>query len=234
MKVIGLVGGIASGKTTVASVLEGLGAFVINADKLGHEAYRPGEQCYEKLIAEFGAEILKDDRERTIDRKALGDKVFGPKNKSRMETLTGIVWPEIRVKIEQQVEAVRRGDRGPLPPCVVVEAAIMIEAGWCDMMDEVWTVAIDGRVALERLMARNHFTEEEASRRMATQKDDEFRARHATVVLTNSGDRRELVRQIDAMWQARIAPRRLPGLPVLVALVAIAAGVAFARRRRGR
>ena len=90
MKVIGLVGGIASGKTTVASVLEGLGAFVINADKLGHEAYRPGEQCYEKLIAEFGAEILKDDRERTIDRKALGDKVFGPKNKSRMETLTGM------------------------------------------------------------------------------------------------------------------------------------------------
>ena len=120
-KVIGLVGGIASGKTTVASVLEGLGAHIINADKLGHEAYRPGEPCYEKLIAEFGAGILNDDRERTIDRKKLGAKVFGPNNKSRMATLTGIVWPEIRVKIEQQVAAVRNGDHGQPPPlCIVI------------------------------------------------------------------------------------------------------------------
>ena len=149
-----------------------------------------------------------------------------------MATLTGIVWPEIRVKIEQQVAAVRNGDHGQPPPlCIVVEAAIMIEAGWCEMMDEVWAIAIDSRVALERLMARNHYTEEEAIDRMASQKDDEFRARHATVVLTNSGDRKELVRQIDATWQARIAPRRLPGLPVLVAMVALAAGLAFVRRR---
>ncbi|NWY07505.1 COASY synthase, partial [Nothoprocta ornata] len=107
--VIGLTGGTGSGKSSIAKYLDELGAFVIDADRLGHAAYVPGGPAYEQVVATFGAEILNEDG--TINRKVLGAKVFG--NQERLKALTDIVWPEIARLVKQQIgEAEALGKRG--------------------------------------------------------------------------------------------------------------------------
>ena len=101
--VIGLTGGIASGKSVVREMLQKHGAYVIDADKLGHEAYAPGSDCYRQVIATFGQDIVGHDGQ--IDRKALGGKVFAdPSQRKRLE---GIVWPWMRHVMEAQLQSLR-------------------------------------------------------------------------------------------------------------------------------
>ncbi|NXX99872.1 COASY synthase, partial [Centropus bengalensis] len=97
--VIGLTGGTGSGKTSIAKLLGQLGAFLIDADKLGHAVYVPGGPAHEQVVAAFGAEILNEDG--TINRKVLGAKVFG--NPERLKSLTDIVWPEIAQMVKEQI-----------------------------------------------------------------------------------------------------------------------------------
>uniref|UniRef100_K7GAD4 Coenzyme A synthase n=1 Tax=Pelodiscus sinensis TaxID=13735 RepID=K7GAD4_PELSI len=120
--VIGLTGGSGSGKTSIARHLERLGAFLIDVDKLGHEAYAPGGPSYEQVVEEFGEDTLNDDR--TINRKILGAKVFG--NQGRLKRLTDIVWPEIAKLTKRQLnEAAAQGKA-----VCVLDAAVLLEAGW--------------------------------------------------------------------------------------------------------
>ncbi|NWI16918.1 COASY synthase, partial [Crypturellus soui] len=108
--VIGLTGGTGSGKSSIARYLEELGAFVIDADRLGHAAYVPGGPAYAQVVAAFGQEIVNEDG--TINRKVLGAKVFG--NQERLRALTDIVWPEIARLVKQQLaEADARGEQAP-------------------------------------------------------------------------------------------------------------------------
>ncbi|NXT03703.1 COASY synthase, partial [Jacana jacana] len=97
--VIGLTGGTGSGKTSIAKLLGQLGAFCIDADKLGHTVYVPGGPAYERVVAAFGAEVVNEDG--TINRKALGAKVFG--NQEQLKSLTDIVWPEIARMVKEQI-----------------------------------------------------------------------------------------------------------------------------------
>jgi dephospho-CoA kinase len=99
MYILGLTGGICSGKSTVAKILGELGATVIDADKLGHECYEPGTECYSQIVAQFGETILCDDSVKSINRRALGSIVFS--DAERMSELTALVWPEIRRMLEQ-------------------------------------------------------------------------------------------------------------------------------------
>eukprot|EP00752_Nemacystus_decipiens_P009226 g8241.t1 len=195
--VVGLVGGIASGKSTVSKALAAeCGLEVIDADKLGHESYQPGTRCFGKLVDAFGSKIVAGDG--TIDRRALGQAVFG--NQSNMATLQGIVWPEIRLLAEQRIDGLAEtGERA-----VVLEAAVLLEAGWDDMCDELWVVQVPPAVARARLMKRNGFSEEEADKRLASQPmTDQERAARAAVVLSNEGTEEELVAKVKETWASR-------------------------------
>ena len=191
--VIGLTGGIASGKSAVTAMLAEHGALVIDADKVGHEAYAPGSDCYRAVIDAFGSDIVAADGE--IDRKALGGKVFG--NPAERKRLEGIVWPWMRGTMEQRLA----GHRADGVPVVVLEAAVLIEADWIPIVDQVWLVTVDPAIARERIMARNGFTAEQADQRIAAQLTNDERAKHAHVIIDNSGTLDELRTRVDAAWR---------------------------------
>ncbi len=134
MRVIGLTGGIAAGKSTIAQILAELGAVVIDADKVGHEAYRRGTEAWRALVAHFGDGILTPDGE--IDRRKLGAIVFA--DPDQRKALQDIVWPRMKEMIRQRLAELRAAG----VQVAVIEAAVLIEAGWTDLVDEVWVVQV--------------------------------------------------------------------------------------------
>ena len=192
MRIIGLTGGIASGKSLVTEQLAERGATVIDADKVGHAAYLKGSETFDAVVAEFGEEIVGADGE--IDRKALGGKVFGdPAARRRLE---GIVWPAMRTMMEAQLETLRAEDSG----IVVIEAAVLIEADWLPIVDEVWVVSASPAVARKRLSERNGLNEEQAEARLQAQLTNDARRSYADVVIENDGTLEELTAAVDAAW----------------------------------
>ena len=191
--VIGLTGGIASGKSTVARRLGALGAHVIDADALGHRAYEPGAGAYQSVIDSFGDDVVAADG--TIDRGALGQKVFG--KPEELERLTGIVWPAIREMASAEMEAVRSEAS---VPAVVLEAAVLLEAGWQDLVDEVWVTVVERATAVERAVARSGLAPEQVEARIDAQLSNDERKAQAQVVIDNSGDESALLERVDALW----------------------------------
>lgn len=195
---IGLTGGIASGKSVISSLLAERGAVIIDADRLGHEAYRAGTETFRRVVETFGEDVIGDDGQ--IDRKRLGAKVFGdPAARKRLEA---IVWPAIREMARERIEDARR--RGA--PAVVLEAAVLIEAGWQDLVDEVWVAEVEPEIAIRRLASRNGLTREQAEARLRAQLSNEERRRHADVVIENNGTLEDLRRRVDEAW-ARLRER---------------------------
>ncbi|MGI8551118.1 MAG: dephospho-CoA kinase [Dehalococcoidia bacterium] len=192
MLVIGLTGGIASGKTTVSRLLREHGATVIDADIVGHEVYLPRTPAWQALIQTFGAELLGADE--AIDRRKLGAIVFN--NPEAMRKLTGIVWPQMKRVMSGLLDGHRRAN----VPVVVLEAAVLIEAGWQDLVDEIWTTVVSPEVAIARLMARNQMSEEQARARLASQISNEERVREANTIIDNSGSVAELAEHMDRLW----------------------------------
>jgi dephospho-CoA kinase len=188
--VVGLTGGIASGKSVVSGMLAERGAHIIDADKVGHEAYARGSGCYDAVVETFGEDIVGADGE--IDRKALGAKVFG--DAAQRRRLEGIVWPWMRGVMEARLAALR--DEGV--PVVVLEAAVLIEAEWMPLVDQVWVVAVEPALARARLMSRNRMTAEQADARIGAQLTNEERAKHAQVVIENNGSLEDLEQHVTA------------------------------------
>ncbi len=133
--IIGLTGGIASGKSTLCSYLETLSVPTINCDLLGHDAYKKGTKCFDQIIETFGADVLNPSKDE-INRKVLGTKVFN--NPSELKKLTGIVWPEIRRLAQAQIDKLASEGH----KAVVLDAAVLLEAGWDDMCHDIWVVII--------------------------------------------------------------------------------------------
>ncbi|MFI5320308.1 MAG: dephospho-CoA kinase [Myxococcota bacterium] len=193
MIVVGLTGGIASGKSTVARELARRGARVIDADKLGHRAYEPGSEAQRQVIAAFGPEVRAQDG--TIDRPALGARVFG--RPDQLKRLTDIVWPEIRRLAQAEIDALRSAEPRAV---VVLEAAVLFEAGWEPLVDETWVVVVERATALRRAVARGGLDAAQVEARIDAQLSNAERAKRARVVLDNSGDEAALLRQLDAHW----------------------------------
>ncbi len=191
---VGLTGGIAAGKSTVARELARRGAHVIDADRLGHRAYEPGTRAHREVMAAFGAEIVGGDGQ--IDRAALGARVFG--RPDQLRRLTDIVWPEIRRLAEAEIATIRAQHEGAV---VVLDAAVLLEAGWEDLADEVWMVVVDRATAVRRAVARGGLTAAAVEARIAAQLSNEARSARADVVIDNSGDEAALSAQIDAHWR---------------------------------
>ena len=195
--VIGLTGGIASGKSLVSQMLAEHGALVIDADKVGHEAYRKDGGCYQAVVDAFGEDVVGADGE--IDRKALGGKVFGdPAQRKRLE---GIVWPWMKATMAGRMAAIRAEGT----PVVVLEAAVLIEAEWIDITDQVWVVVVPPDLARERVVQRNGLTPEQADARIAAQLTNDERIKHAQVVIENAGSIEELRTKVDAAWEQLMA-----------------------------
>ncbi len=203
MHVIGLTGGIGTGKSTVSSMLAQHGAAVVDADRLGHRTYEPGTATFRQVRERFGPEVVAADG--AIDRRVLGEKVFG--RPEQMSRLTAIVWPAIRSLAQDEIRRLAADGM----EVVVLEAAVLIEAGWQDLADEVWVVTAPPEVARERLMQRNALSAAEADRRIASQVSDEDRLAHADVVLNNDGSLDHVRELVQAQWRAlqeRLAPVR--------------------------
>ena len=199
--VIGLTGGIASGKSTAARQLAELGATVVDADILGHEIYQPGRTAWQQLVAAFGRGILGPGQE--IDRRRLGSLVFG--DPEAMKRLTGIVWPLMKVEMTGRLR--RLADEGTR--FLVLEAAVLLEAGWDDLADEVWTVTVSPNIAAARLIERTGASLAEAERRIATQMSNAERSARADVVIDNDGTAAEFGEKIEACWR-RLMLRSCP------------------------
>ncbi|MCH7811523.1 MAG: dephospho-CoA kinase [Chloroflexi bacterium] len=192
MRTIGVTGGIASGKSLATRQLAERGTVVIDADKIGHEAYRSGTETFRQVVEAFGVEIVGANGE--IDRKALGAKVFAdPAERRRLEE---IVWPAMRKMMEERLEELRAKD----VEIVVLEAALLIEADWLSLVDEVWLVLASPETARRRLMERNGLTAEQAESRLRSQLTNEKRRAYATVVIENDGSLEELRRAVGEAW----------------------------------
>jgi dephospho-CoA kinase len=194
VKVIGLTGGIGSGKSTVASVLEEFGAAVIHADAVGHEIYAPMSEGWRRVTEAFGPTVVRADQ--SIDRKRLGAIVFA--DPAGLQRLNAILHPLMFAEIRRRIDAYRAaGRREP----VVLEAAVLIEAKWLPLVDEVWLVMASKQAVTERLTASRALSPSEVEARIKSQVDDLERRRFAHVVFENSGSVDELRRQVHAAWQ---------------------------------
>jgi dephospho-CoA kinase len=193
--VIGLTGGIGSGKSTVAAMLAELGAVVIDADKIGHEIYLPGSEGFRRVVEAFGAEMVATDG--TIDRRRLGARVFGdPAALARLNTLVHpLIGDEIRRRIQS---ALASGDPAAHP--LVIEAAIMLEAGW-RFFDRIWVVVVSREVAIARVTASRGLARPEVEQRIDAQISNEERRRIADVVIENDGTMAELRAKVEAVWR---------------------------------
>jgi len=191
--IIGLTGGIASGKSTVASTLGTWGAYVIDADKLGHNAYISGTQAFTDVVTAFGDDIIGADGE--VDRRSLGGKVFG--NPERLKKLTDIVWPAIMRTAEQEIASAKAEN---LNRVVVLEAAVLIEAGWLSLVDQVWVTVVEPSVAIERASARDGVDAAAVQARIDAQLSNDERIAKAHDVIHNSGDQYHLIEQLRQLW----------------------------------
>ena len=193
MTVISLTGGIASGKSLASAYLGEKGAHLIDADKLGHRAYEPDTQAFAQVMATFGEDVVGADGQ--IDRKVLGGKVFA--EEGALTRLTDIVWPEIRRLAEAEIEETRQAQPGKT---IVLEAAVLFEAGWDDIGDEVWVITVDPETAISRATARDGVDREAIQQRIDAQLSNNERASRAGVVISNDGTESDLKAALDREW----------------------------------
>ncbi|KAL3273238.1 hypothetical protein HHI36_014692 [Cryptolaemus montrouzieri] len=187
--VIGLTGGIASGKSGVSHWLQELGGLIIDADKIAHGIYKCGKPCYDLLIQKFGEDIVGKDGE--IDRKKLGAIVF--KDRNELEKLNNTVWPEMLTEILKIV-------RNATEDVVVVDAAILLQAEWQHYCHEVWTTLVPKEEAVKRLVERNQLSEEQALLRIQAQPTNSSYAAAANVVFCTLWHKEYTRQQVQRAW----------------------------------
>lgn len=184
-RVIGLTGGIASGKSTVSAYLSKKGVKVIDADKISKNLSKVGKPGYQMIVQEFGTAFLKEDK--TLDRRELGKYVFSsPKELARLEALLHplIIW-QIRQKLKKNQNT------------VVIDAPLLYKAGLEELCTEVWVVRAEDNARKDRIMKRDGVTEQEALDRMGSQLPQSELEARGDVVLINNGDPEDLYRQIE-------------------------------------
>jgi dephospho-CoA kinase len=191
---IGLTGGVASGKSTVSRILKGLGAFIIDADKVARELVVIGSPYLDQIAQCFGNQVLHPDG--SLNRKKLGDIVFNDKDKLNM--LNGILHPPIISKIKDLMCSI---EREGIHDRVVVDAAILIETGLYCMVDVVWLVKVSRKTQVERLMIRDGISREKAEGIIGSQMPLETKEKYADVVIDNEGSLETLEEQVKKLWR---------------------------------
>jgi dephospho-CoA kinase len=193
--VVGLTGGIGSGKSLAAQFFSQLGALVIDADQLARSAVERGSEGFDEVLLRFGDTVLKNG---DIDRVALGQIVF--ENPQAKKDLEEIIHPRIRAEFEEAVASLNPGQ------IMVYEIPLLVETKATDRFDFVITVESDPEVRKQRLRARGMF-HSDIEKRMASQATEEERRAVADCVLTNDGTEDDLLRQVENIWESTILPR---------------------------
>ena len=195
MILIGLTGGVATGKSTVAAMFKHCGAIVIDADALAHDVVRPGKPAWREIVRRFGRSILKTDR--TLNRQALGQIVFG--NRVRRRQLECIIHPRVaREQVRQTREAARRDHRA----IVVYDVPLLFEAGIDKRVDKIVVITADQQTQIARLKTRNGLSRSQALRRIRSQIPLARKIRLADYLLDGTKDRRSLKRDVAKLFQA--------------------------------
>lgn len=201
MFTIGLTGGIGSGKSVARDFLKAKGASVIDADAIGQEMYSPGTAAWRKVIDEFGKEILLPDKR--IDRKKLGALVFA--DPARLKKLNSILHPLMYLEMKRQLEELKtKGTQ-----IAVLEAAILIEAGWESLANEVWLVTAPAEEVEKRLSLNRGLTPQQVRARMSSQMSDTERRRYANEFIENDGTIENLRAKLELLWEEKIEKRGL-------------------------
>jgi dephospho-CoA kinase len=198
MLTIGLTGGIGCGKSTVSRILGELGAPIIDADIVGHAIYAPDGPAYTDVIAAFGPGILAANG--TIERSKLGPIVFS--DPGALKRLNSIVHPKMFARMREMIQELRAG--GEQHP-IVVEAAILIEANWQPLFDEIWLVTASKERVVERIERDRGLKPEQTEARIRAQLSDDERRKYSTLVITNDGAIEELREHVTQLWRATLA-----------------------------
>jgi len=185
---IGLTGGSASGKSSVAKRMSGLGWGVVDCDKLGHAAYTPGSEAFKAIVEEWGQAVVADDG--SINRRALGPIVFA--DPAALTRLNAIVWPEIARMAKEKADSLWKEGK----QVVVLDAAVLLEADWQNFCHEVWVCVVPQEEAVTRIMDRDGRSKEEAQRRVASQLSNAERVSRASTVLCT-------------LWQPEVTQRQV-------------------------
>ena len=192
MKVIGLTGGIGSGKSTVSKLLAELGAVVMDADKVGHEVFQPYTEGWKDVVNTFGSEVLTDTDE--INRKKLAEIVFN--NPEALSKLNQIIHPRAYDLVKSSLNDYRKQG----VEVVVLEVVLLIEAKWTDLVDEVWVIVASEDTVVNRLKKQRGMSKEEILARISSQMSNDERVKYADVVIRNDDDIDKLKLKIKELW----------------------------------
>jgi len=191
---VGLTGGYASGKSTVAKMFVELGATLIDADKLAREVVKPDKQAWFEIVAHFGKGILLKNRE--IDRKALGEIVFG--SDAERERLNAIVHPRV---LDEELKAIEEIKGRGLDAILILSVPLLIESGHYRQCDKIVVVTVDRDTQIKRLMERDGFSREESLRRISAQMPLSEKVTYADFVIDNSGSIQETEFQVKEVFK---------------------------------
>jgi dephospho-CoA kinase len=193
MIIIGITGNFGTGKTTVCHILSDLGAYVISADDLGHQLRQKDSPAYKELVAAFGRSILSEQDE--IDRKRLSDLAF--RDDASESRLNAIMHPLILENVRRRIEESRR--KGA--KIVVLEAALLIEAGWKSIVDHVWVTSAPESVIIERLGNQRGYSREQVLARLRNQMPTAEKVKYADVVIDTDKSLPELKSVVKELWE---------------------------------
>ena len=196
IKVIGLTGGIATGKSSIARFFARKGIPVIDADLLARDTVLPGSTALDQIVTLFGREVLTQDG--MLDRKLLGTLIFADSKKRRQ--LEGILHPEIRKRAEKLIKQAAAAGHKRL----IYMAPLLIEAGATDRVDAIWVVTVPPEIQLERLMRRDGISREQAERIVASQMPLAEKERYGSVVIDNSGTEEQTDLILESVWAEEI------------------------------
>jgi len=192
--IIGLTGGIGSGKSTVAQMLADRGAVVIDADRVAHEVYEPGAEGHDMLVERFGTGIVAEDG--SIDRARLGGRVFG--DEAALADLNRMIHPLVRKEIAGRLLEATTSDPDAV---IVIEAALMTEIGWAGEQATMWVVIAEPATVTERLITQREMDPDDVRLRLAAQATNDERRRIASTVIENDGNIEDLEGQVDREWR---------------------------------
>ncbi|HKL75231.1 MAG TPA: dephospho-CoA kinase [Halanaerobiales bacterium] len=190
--IIGLTGGIAAGKSTVARILASLGAYIINADKIGHNILEKNKNAYNDVIDEFGEIIAKNNGK--IDRKKLGEIVFSDKDKlKKLENITHpYIIEEIKYETKEKIKDYHH---------LVLDVPLLFETGLENIVDITWVVVCSYEKQIERIAKRDGLSREEAKKRIASQMETSQKVKLADFVIYNNGNKKELNNKVLRKWR---------------------------------
>lgn len=193
MPTLGITGGLASGKSTVAAAFGELGAAVIDADQIAHELMARGGTCVSAISDQFGEDVIDDG---AVNRRALAKIVFA--DRSRLRELEAIIHPAVEERIKSRIEEIEKAQPGIV---IVVDVPLLFEAGMEGMVDKTIVVRCDEEQQIQRAGVALKITKQDALLRIQSQMSLEEKAERADIVIDNKGSKSELINEVKLIWQ---------------------------------